>query len=219
MLPTLLAERDHVLLGFDGPVCTMFGGPPSARDIADRLKVLLGRGLPPDVADSGDPFDILRYAVSCGPATAKVVETQLTRLELEAVAAAVETEGLAPALAVLHDRGFTITVVSNHSTEAVKAFLVVHELTRYVRRASARVQPDPERFMPNPFLIENAMRALGASPGSCFAVLGSATDIEAAHAAQVPIVGYATDPGLLRDGDTTIEHLTELRPWRGPTGA
>lgn len=42
--------------------------------------------MPRHVATTSDPFEILRYAEECGPATASVVEAQLGRLEAEAAA-------------------------------------------------------------------------------------------------------------------------------------
>jgi hypothetical protein len=49
----VLAERDHVFLGFDGVLC-----PAPGRDVADGLKVYVNPGLPPEVVASGDPFDV-----------------------------------------------------------------------------------------------------------------------------------------------------------------
>jgi hypothetical protein len=60
----LLAQRDHVLLDFDGPVCELFGGALSDRNVVDRLKPLLGTVPPSDVVAADDPFDILRSARS-----------------------------------------------------------------------------------------------------------------------------------------------------------
>lgn len=139
----LLAERDHVLLDFDGPVCGIFGGPVNDHDVADRLKQLLGDVLPADIANTHDPFDVLGYSASCGPATAKVVDTQLSRLEGEAVVSAPEAPGAADALRSLHGAGFTITIVSNNAVTAVRTFLVLHNLTSCVRRISARDYTDP----------------------------------------------------------------------------
>jgi HAD superfamily hydrolase (TIGR01662 family) len=206
----LLAERDHVLIDFDGPVCGLFGGHLSDGEAATRLKVLLGEGIPPDVAKAGDPFEVLRYAVSCGPATARTIETQLKRLELEAVATAAETPGIATTLAALHAAGCTVTVVSNNSVEAIRTFLVVHGLAAHVRGISARTRPDPELLKPNPFLVNEAIRSLGTSPRFCVMVGDSQADIDAAHAAGVAAIAYPTTERMA-GADATIKEITELR--------
>jgi HAD superfamily hydrolase (TIGR01662 family) len=190
----LLAKRDHVLLDFDGPICAVFGGALSDRDVADRLKPLLGGTIPVGVANARDPFDVLRYAASCGPATAKVVETQLRRLELEAVASAPLTPGAVEAIRSLHLPGFTITVVSNNSTDAIRSFLVIHEHASHVRGISGRTRVDPSFLKPNPFLLEQAIQSLGTSPKSCVMVGDSVADIDAARAAGVSVIAYANKP-------------------------
>lgn len=191
----LLAHRDHVLLNFDGTVCAVFGGALSSREATDRLKVLVGDGIPPEVAASDDPFDVLRYAASCGPATARVVETQLRRLELEAVTTAPLTEGIAAALSGLRDVGYTVTIVSNTSVDAIRAFLVLHDIVQHVRAISARSKPDPELLMPSPYFVEQAVMSLGTSPEFCVLVGDSASD--AARAAGI---------------DAVLDSLDQLRP-------
>ncbi|WP_370946486.1 HAD family hydrolase [Amycolatopsis sp. cg5] len=209
----LLAARDHVFLDFDGPVCTLFSALP-ASEAADRLKALLSPGLPDDIAASADPFEILAFAASCGPSAASVVERQLKRLELEAVSQA--TPG---ALDVIHDLardGYTLTIVSNNSVDAVRAFLVMHDLAQAVRRISARVDGDVSKLKPSPFLIEQAIRGLGTSPSRCLMVGDSVADIEAARAAGVAVVAYANKPGKRErfapyEPDVIIEDLATLR--------
>lgn len=212
----LLAGRDHVLLDFDGPVCAVFGGLVSDREAADRLKPLLGTRMPTEVVDAKDPFDVLRYAASCGPSTASLVEAQMRRLEVEAVSSAPETSGLKETLHGLCSVGFTITVVSNNAAAAVRAFLAFHDLTPYVRGVSARMRADPGLLKPSPFLVEQAIRSLGTSPERCVMVGDSASDIEAAHSAGVPMIAYANKPGKadqLRTGgaDEVIESMDGLR--------
>jgi len=193
-----MAERDHVLLAFNGPVCTIFGGSLTGHDMADRLRPLVGYALPPDIERTHDPFDILRYATTCGPKTAHVVETQLRRLESEAVASAPETPGTADTLRELHQAGCTLTIVSNNSAEAIRSFLIIHDLATYIRRISARTSADPNAVMPSPHLVEQAISALGTSPQFCAMVTKAPEEKQAAKAA----------------GVTVIESLNQLGPQR-----
>jgi HAD superfamily hydrolase (TIGR01662 family) len=211
----LLEQKDHVFLDFDGPVCPVFA-VVTAREVADRLKQLVGPGLPRDVSASADPFDVLRYAASCGPNTANVVERQLRRLELEAVSQVSPAPGVAAALGGLAAQGFTVTIVSNNSAEAVRAFLTLHDLVEHVGRISSRTTSDPDHLKPNPPLLEAAMRAFGASPGQCVMIGDSPADIQAAQAAGIASIALA--PTLAKretlaalGPDALVAHLADLR--------
>ena len=211
----VLAACDHVLLDFDGPVCAVFGGHLSDRDVAGRLKVLLGADLPRGVRATHDPFEVLAYAAECGPSTAVVVEAQLRRLETEAVASAPVTPGVAEALRHLTSAGYTVTVVSNNSVAAIRAFLTLHDLIGFVRGIAARAFADPGLLKPNPYLVNMAVRGRGTSPDRCVLVGDSSTDIEAARAAGVPVIAFANKPGKLerfraRRADAVITSLAEL---------
>ena len=166
----ILAKRDHILLDFDGPVCAMFGGALTDHDVADRLKPLLGQVLPGEIAASHDPFDVLRYAASCGPATLRAIEIQLRRLESEAITTAPVTAGVAEVLPVLHQAGFTLTIVSNNSSEAIRSFLVLHDLATYIRRIVGRAATEPSLLKPSPYLIKQAISVLGTSSEFCVMV-------------------------------------------------
>lgn len=212
----LLAGRGHVLLDFDGPVCAVFGGLVSDRSTADRLKLSLGTAIPIEIVEAHDPFDVLRYAASRGPATARVIEDQMRLLEVEAVASSPATPGAEETVRDLHNAGFTITIVSNNSVAAVRTFLALHDLTLYVRGVSARTQADPMLLKPSPFLVEQAIRSLGTSPEHCVMIGDSTSDIEAAHAAGVPVIAYANKPGKVdkfraEGADDVIESIGQLR--------
>jgi phosphoglycolate phosphatase len=145
-----------------------------------------------------------------------VIDIQLRRLETEAVASAPETPGAGEALRSLHGAGFTITIVSNNSTAAVRTFLVLHELAPYVRGISARTRPDPALLKPSPFLVQQAIRSLGTSPEHCVMVGDSTADIDAAHGAGVPVIAYANKPGKAdtfrdRAAEHVIDSIDDLR--------
>jgi hypothetical protein len=68
----------------------VFGGT-SDRAVADQLRATLENPteqLPPEVADSNDLFDVLRYAATRIPERAADIEQVFTGLEVRAVATA-----------------------------------------------------------------------------------------------------------------------------------
>ncbi|MFI7118262.1 HAD family hydrolase [Amycolatopsis sp. NPDC049868] len=207
----LLQEKDHVFLDFDGPVCDVFARLP-ASEVADRLKRLVE----PEPIASADPFDVLRYAVSCGPNAGHVVERQLSRFEGEAVAQTSPSPGVADVLRDWRAQGFTVTIVSNNSVDAVRSFLGLHDLAEFVRGISARTTSDPARLKPHPALLDAAVKALGTSPGQCVMVGDSAADILAARAAGVASIALARTPAKRKAlaalaPDALVTDLADLR--------
>ncbi|MFJ8910472.1 HAD family hydrolase [Amycolatopsis sp. NPDC102389] len=205
----LLQEKDHIFLDFDGPVCDVFAMLPAV-EVADRLKRLVE----PEVITSADPFDVLRYAASCGPNAARVVERQLSRFEGEAVALVSPAPGVTEVLRDWRAQGFTVTIVSNNSVDAVRSFLGMHELAEYIRGISARTYS--ARLKPHPALVDAAVKALGASPRQCVMVGDSAADILAARAAGVASIALAKTPAKRRalsalDPDALVTDLADLR--------
>jgi phosphoglycolate phosphatase len=57
------------------------------------------------------------------------------------------------------------------------------------------MSPDPALLKPSPHLIDEAVRGLDASRAATTLVGDSYTDIEAAHRAEVAIIGYANKLG------------------------
>lgn len=189
-LAQLLADRRHVLLDFDGPVCAVFG-KVSARDTATRLAADLRAHsvqLPAAIDDTSNPFDVL-YAAARSDA-AQLAEPMLRALELAAVRVAPLTPGVRDALASLTRSGHTITIVSNNSTAAVRAFLTAHRLTDQLRGVVARTEPDPALLKPNPHLLLLAIGQLRTEPSDCVLIGDSTTDITAAHAAGTAVIAY-----------------------------
>lgn len=210
----ILADREHVLLDFDGPVCAVFSGI-SDQEVADHLRSLLHGDLPADIASSRDPFDLLRYVRALPGSVGQVIEREFLEQELAAVAIAVETPGALEAVRALSVSGHTITIVSNNSTAAVRAYLSRHELGQYIHEVSARHPEQQTPLKPDPFLLRQAMLQLGTSPAACCMIGDSIADIEAAHALEVPVIAYANKPGkanLFRQhgAELVLGTMTEL---------
>ncbi|HKN98093.1 MAG TPA: HAD family hydrolase [Pseudonocardiaceae bacterium] len=193
---SLLAEREHVLLTFDGPVCSVYAGV-GERVVADRLRAYLGPHLPETVATTADPFEVLAWARTLSATAGRLVELELRKQELAAMATAVQTPGVLDLVRDLALRGHTVTVVSNHSMDAVGAYLAGREIGRYVYEISARHSEEPTPLMPDPYLLTQAVLLLDTTPDRACLVAGSVMDVQAASAAGLPAIEYAPHSAAL----------------------
>jgi phosphoglycolate phosphatase len=119
----------HVLLDFDGPVCTVFGTIPD-HAVADILRAYArtyGHEPAGHVVTSPDPFCVLADVAASDRTLAVQVNQRFRELEVEAVSTAPVTPGAIEAVEswVANDR--SVAIVSNNSTEAVRRFLDTHE--------------------------------------------------------------------------------------------
>jgi HAD superfamily hydrolase (TIGR01662 family) len=196
-LDEILRQARHLLIDFDGPICSLFAGTPTA-PVADRLRKVITRQdiqLPPAIENTADWFEILTFAASISPDLAAAVETELAEIESAAVTTAVPTSYAHDAIAACRESGRSVAVVSNNSAVAVRAYLEAHDLAHQVAAMAARTGPDPAILKPSPHLIKQAASALSASPSACAVIGDSPTDIQAAHSAGALSIGYANKPG------------------------
>jgi phosphoglycolate phosphatase-like HAD superfamily hydrolase len=178
----MLMARGHVLVAFDGPVAEL----PSEGLLADRLRVMVADArLPRKVARTDDPFVVLAYAATIGPATERAVHAQLCRLEHEMVAAARVTPGVREAFAALVAAGTQITVVSNLAITAVRTFLSLQELAEYARHIAGRAGPQRA-----PDLIAAAIRERAIPPEACLFVGSADADHAAARKAGIDTIHH-----------------------------
>lgn len=214
----ILAAAPHVLLDFDGPVCTVFGGQTSDHAVADLLRLVLGQRadeLPPTVLHSADPFEVLRFGGLLGPNGLDTVEARLTVAERRAVSTAPATPGAVDTIIELHRVSRSITVVSNNSAAAVADYLHQHDLMRFIDGIAARTSSDPDLLKPSPHLLHQAIRDRATSPEFCVLIGDSVTDVDAAQSAGALSIGYANKPGkydrLAGAGATAIvTDMTEI---------
>ncbi|MFI5777416.1 HAD family hydrolase [Nocardia sp. NPDC051570] len=201
----LLRERPCLLLDFDGPICAVFSGL-SNRSAALQLIDATGVTPPTEVASTSDPFDVLNFAASAlGEPTVTRVEECFTNAELEAVRTARPTphaDAVIRSGAVPFRR---VAVVSNNSSAAVSAYLAAHGLRPYIAGIFARTSSNVARLKPAPDLLKEAMASLKLPPERCSFVGDSVTDIQAAHAADIPAIAFANKPGK-------AERLAEYQP-------
>ena len=204
-LDTIISGTRHLLLDFDGPICSIFAGLPAAA-IADHLRKVFGdhASMPDDVARTADPFEVFAYAATISEDLAARVEAEMTDQELAAVPTAVPTPYVHEVVTACQNSGRSVAVVSNNSARTVHAYLTRHGLDDRISLVIARTSHDPALLKPSPHLITQAVGALDAEPGECALVGDSVTDVKAAHLASVRSIGYANEPGKR-------ERLTEAR--------
>ncbi|MEU7177264.1 MULTISPECIES: HAD family hydrolase [Streptomyces] len=194
-LASVLAPVRHVLLDFDGPVCSVFAGFPAA-DVARRLvEALSGPDGPPPGHEESDPLAMLRRIADEREDLVPVADEHLARLETEAVDRARPTPGGVEFLEACAASGRSVWMVSNNATVAIERYLGTHELGRLVAGQFGRVSGEPKSMKPSPRLLTAAMRAAHAKPGTCIFVGDAVRDVEAAHAAGMEAIGYANKPG------------------------
>ena len=203
-LQRIVSRTRHLLLHFDGPICSIFAGM-SDDTVAKKLRrrlADLGIAIPAEVRSVSDPLEVFRAVAVRGRDVGQRAQRELTLLELQAVTTARPTDGAAELITTATRSGRSVTIVSNNSGEAVAAYLDNHRLARYVSAVIGRDDPDPAHMKPSPHRVHQAIHLLRAAPAECVLVGDSVSDVTAAHAADVAAIGYADKPGK-------EEHLAE----------
>ncbi|MEV7020917.1 HAD-IA family hydrolase [Kitasatospora sp. NPDC093558] len=196
-LADVLRPVKHILLDFDGPVCSVFAGLP-APEVARRLReglLAAGEQLPAGTEEESDPLALLRLISDARPDLTASTDAALAAMETEAVRAARPTPGGESVLRAAARSGRLVSVVSNNAGAAIEAYFAEHGLSDCVAGVFGRVPGDPSSMKPNPRLLLEAMEAAGTGPEHCIFVGDAARDVEAGEAAGVPTIGYANKPG------------------------
>ncbi|MEU6967387.1 HAD-IA family hydrolase [Kitasatospora aureofaciens] len=196
-LADALRPVKHVLLDFDGPVCSVFAGLP-APEVARRLReglLATGEQAPAGAEAESDPLALLRLVSDARPDLTESTDAALAALETEAVQVGQPTPGGESVLRACARSGRLVSVVSNNAGAAIEVYLSEHGLSRYVAGVFGRAPGDPSSMKPNPRLLLEAMEAAGTGPEHCIFIGDAARDVEAGEAAGVPTIGYANKPG------------------------
>ncbi|WP_370932515.1 hypothetical protein [Amycolatopsis sp. cg13] len=118
----IVARAANVLLDFDGPVCAVFG-EITDRAVANELRAegaTRGLSFPADVAETGDPFEVLKFAVQEDASTAEQLEERFRECEVVAVDSAPATPGTPEFLERLAAERKVVTIVSNNSASRAR---------------------------------------------------------------------------------------------------
>ena len=209
-LAELLEDVERVILGFDGPVCSLYAGE-SAGDVAERLRKVAAQelaasagrsdgalGLPKVLRLTDDPLDFL-------PLLGEAVRDA----EVLAASSAAATAGTAGALAAARRSERVVSIVSNNAREAVEAYLTDRGLLKHFEAIEARTgssAADVARLKPHPHLLLAALEGYAAGHHCTLDearrvtvfVGGSVTDVQAATAAGVRCIALANAPGKAR---------------------
>ncbi|MFD5564966.1 HAD family hydrolase [Kitasatospora griseola] len=196
-LADLLRPVKHVLLDFDGPVCSVFAGF-SAPDVAESLRQALA-DLGWQAAAGGsvetDPLALLRQVAEVRPDLVPAADQRLTLLETEAVRSGRPNREGEAVLRACADSGRSVSIVSNNATAAIESYVEAHSLGRYVARVIGRAPGDPSSMKPSPRLLLEAIQAEGGGLADSVFVGDAVRDVEAGLAAGIGTIGYANKPG------------------------
>lgn len=163
-LDQIIAQSHHLLLDFDGPVCTVFASIPSYT-VAEELRTVLqasGVSTPGPVRETTDPLEVFGLVAGYDPDAAPLAQRELARLELQAIAGAKPTESAAELITVARKTNRTATIVTNNSSRAAHTYLNDHGLTGCIAAVVGRDDADPDRLKPSPYRVREAVGMLGA---------------------------------------------------------
>jgi beta-phosphoglucomutase-like phosphatase (HAD superfamily) len=202
-LDGVLRQARHLLIDFDGPICDLWAGRPTALAAGQFRKLLTDQDiqLPDTIAATPDPLAVLSHAATISPGLAASAEADLTGLELSAVPTAQPAGYANDVITSARESGRTVTVISSSSERAVNAYLARNSLDGQVGLVVARTTHEPH---PAASLTEHAITTLHADPSACMLVASSPTIIEAANTAGTHTIGYARAP-------SDREHLSDTQ--------
>jgi len=138
-LREILRPVKHVLLDFDGPVCSVFAGLPAAEVARRMAEELTGPEGPPPGHELTDPFAMLLRIAQERPELVPAADSALARLEVEAVASARPTEGALDFLRECEATGRLVWIVSNNATTPIEFYVQTRGIQQLVAGRFGRV--------------------------------------------------------------------------------
>jgi HAD superfamily hydrolase (TIGR01549 family) len=196
----------------DGPMCRLFSGYP-AHEIAGQLvgkidALGLGSLLSRPERSSVDPQDILKsvHAQRRGSDLILELEEWLTGRELDAVRKAMPTAYVDRLIRTWWSLGARFAVTTNNSARAAEAYIEIRGLKDCFPYVYGRTQ-DLDLMKPNPYCLQEAIKAMGADPSATLMIGDTATDFQAARQAGVSFLGYARNAHkerILRDAGAEV---------------
>jgi len=213
-LDDIIRQARHLLLDFDGPVCTLYAHQPE-RLAANQLRAILTEhavSIPENIATTSDPLAVLAYAAATSPELAQRAEAELTRSELSAVATAQPAASSHDLISSARESHRTITIISTCSAQAVRAYLDRASLDEQVNLVIGREEKSAGPATGHD-LIGRTLTALGTEPAVCLIVAESQDILDSASAHGISTIAYARSaadkPGPAR-AQATITSLADL---------
>lgn len=205
----LIEAAKGVLFDFDGPICHLFQGRPSA-DVAGRLRQVLAHGADGAgragragdgegdgrLPETDDPLEILRAAFDepglVERGVAREIERALTREEVAAAPHAFPTAYSDALVRTLAATGRQLAVTTNNSQQAVERYLESrHTDELFADRIHGRNAEGELRLKPDPDCLLRALESMGTPAQEALMIGDAPRDLEAARAAGVAFLGYA----------------------------
>jgi HAD superfamily hydrolase (TIGR01549 family) len=161
-------------------------------------------------------LEVLRWAGTLGePDAIRAVEDALCAAEIHAVRSAAPTAYAREVIVAARRVGKPVAIVSNNSAGAVIEYLTAKRLSGYITSVVGRAYADPARMKPNPEPVLHAVFDLGAEPRDCVLIGDSLGDVGGAHAAGVPVIGYANRPSKVQPfhdakADAVVTSLADI---------
>ncbi|WP_344051722.1 HAD family hydrolase [Streptomyces thermoalcalitolerans] len=209
----LITRARVVLWDFDGPICRLFAGHTSDRVAAELVRWLKGRGMHGLLTDSErqspDPHAVLRAVDRQCPGSDLVreLEARLTQEEMRAAASARPTPYADPLIRTWTALGSRLAVTTNNSPLVARTYLDRRDLTScFSPHVYGRTQ-DLRHLKPDPYCLNRALNATGATPARALMIGDTPSDHQAARRAGVPFLGYARTARkerLLREAGATV---------------
>lgn len=229
-LASLVASARYVLWDMDGPICRLFAGYPAhqiAGELVDKIDQLgMGALLTEQERSSNDPQEALRGVHQRRRGSDLVLELEewLTRRELAAVVKARPTPYADPLIRTWSSLGVRFAITTNNAALAATAYVKDRGLADCFPHVYGRT-PNLDLMKPNPYCLEEAIKAMGAVPSVTLMIGDTPTDLGAAREAGVAFLGYARNEfkeRLLRDAGAEIavrslkQVLDVLPRWHPP---
>ena len=211
-LASLVDSARYVLWDMDGPICRLFAGYPAhqiAGELVDKIDQLGMGGLLTEQERSGnDPQAALRGVHERRRGSDLVLELEewLTRRELKAVGTAMPTPYADPLIRTWSALGVRFAITTNNAALAATAYVESRGLADCFPHVYGRT-PNLDLMKPNPYCLEQAIKAMGAVPSATLMIGDTPTDLQAAQQAGVSFLGYARNESkaeLLRDAGAKV---------------
>lgn len=191
----LLTSARAVLLDFDGPITPLMPAPLNAQAADSARGALARHGFSPEaVRETSDHLTVIRWAGTHAREALADVEAACTHAELVAARTCHPTPGAHELMAALDAAGVPVVIVTNNSASAARTYIQRFDLARYVRDVIGRPTRHPELMKPNTHAIDLALKVAETQASDAVLIGDSTSDVQAAHAAGVRVIGFAKRP-------------------------
>lgn len=216
-LDGILRRAKHLILDFDGPVCSLYHRQPPGQ-AADQLRAVLAEHrvpIPEPIATTVDPFAVLVHAATISPDLGRQAEAQLTRCELSAVPTAQAAGYIHDVASSAREGNRTVTVISTYSADTVRAYIDRASLNELIGVVIGRIGSALDAIA-EPDLIGRALAALSVDPADCIFVTASRILLDCASRHRVATIAYARTladrTSLSAHADITVADLADIVP-------